>query len=101
MHATRELERLARVKSGLRLRITLRRLATHAQLARVSRPLYWIDRIQGYWRQISPLARLAAAPAGWWLLRRGVRHRKGVGSLLRWAPAAWRIVQALGARARA
>jgi hypothetical protein len=89
------------VKSDLRLRITLRRVATHAQLARATRPLRWIDRIQGYWQRISPLARLAAAPAGWWLLRRGLKHRRSAGSVLRWAPAAWRIVQAFGARARA
>lgn len=98
MHATAELKRLGEVKAGLRRRIAQRRAVTGAQVARVARPLQWVDRIRGYWRRVGPLARLAAAPAGWWLFRRGIRHRKGVGSMLRWAPMAWRIAQTLGAR---
>jgi hypothetical protein len=98
MHATRELNRLDQVKSGLRLRISLRRVALSGQLARAARPLRWIDRIQGYWQRIGPVARLAAAPAGWWLLRRGLKQRGRIGTALRWAPAAWRIARAFGAR---
>ncbi len=87
MYPDGELNRLAAHKSALRLRIGARRVECGIAAAGVERPLRWIDRAVALWRQISPMAKLAAIPLTL-LLKRTLFPRTGLlGSLLRWAPA--------------
>jgi hypothetical protein len=96
MYAERELKRLGEVKTGLRRRITRRRTETIGQVARVTQPLQWIDRVRGYWQQAGPLTKLASGPIGAWLLGKLFRRRKMVGSLMHWIPTLWGIVRNFG-----
>ncbi len=93
MYAERELRRLDEVKAGLRRRITRRRTETIGQVARVTQPLQWVDRVRGYWRQVGPLTKIAAGPIGAWLMGKLFKRRKMVGSLMRWGPGIWGFVR--------
>jgi len=93
MYPDRELIRLTLHKAALRRRITLRRTECAVAAAAVGQPLAWLDRLLALWRQLSPLLKIAAVPAGF-LLGRSVRPRSRLlGTLLRWSPllvGAWR-----------
>jgi len=93
MHAERELKRLAEVKSAVRRRIARRRLEIAAQLDRAIVPVRWVDRAWSWWKKVSPMAKLAAAPIGTWLFGRLFKRRKAAGSLMRWGPTVWSAVQ--------
>ncbi len=93
MFAQRELTRLRDLKAVHRYRISLRRFVCAAQAERVMRPLRWVDRVSATWRQLGPLGRAAAGPAGLWLLGSLFRRRKLAGPLMRWGPTIWNVVQ--------
>ena len=93
MYAERELKRLSEVKSVVRRRIARRRSETVGQVDRVLVPARWVDRAWIWWKSVSPMAKLAAAPVGTWLLGTLFRRRKAVRPLARWAPLLWSAVQ--------
>ena len=93
MYAERELTRLGDVKSRVRRRIAHRRAEISAQTARVARPLRWVDRAYVYWKKAGPMARLAAAPVGVWLMNKFFARRKTAGSIMRWGPMIWNVVR--------
>ncbi len=86
MYPDGELNELAVYKAILRRRISRRREDCVAAAAGALRPIAWLDRAIVFWRQISPLAKLAVIPVGL-LLKRVLFPRVGFfGKLLRWAP---------------
>ena len=93
MYAERELKRLGDVKSVVRRRIARRRYELTSQVDRVLVPARWVDRAWIWWRSVSPMAKLAAAPVGTWLLGKLFQRRKTVRPLTRWAPILWSAVQ--------
>lgn len=93
MYAERELKRLGAVKSVVRRRIARRRYELSGQVDRVLVPARWVDRAWIWWKSISPMAKLAAAPVGTWLLGRLFKRRKAVRPLARWGPLLWTAVQ--------
>ena len=100
MYAERELRRLADVKSVVRRRIARRRIETIEQTFVVTKPLVWVDLAYGYWKKISPMTKLIAAPVGGWLLGSLFGRHKKTGSLMRWIPTIWNVVSGFK-RARA
>lgn len=93
MYAERELKRLDAVKAVVRRRIARRRIETQDQLDRVARPIQWVDRAYIYWQKAGPLVRLAAAPLGALLMGKLFGRRKKTGSVIRWLPTLWTVVQ--------
>ena len=86
MYPDGELNELAVYKAILRRRISRRREDCAVAATGALRPLAWLDRALVFWRQISPLAKLAVIPVGL-LLKRVLFPRVGFfGKLLRWAP---------------
>jgi hypothetical protein len=100
MYAERELKRLGDVKVIVRRRIARRRSETIEQVDRVIVPVRWADRAWSWWKSVSPMAKLAAAPVGTWLIGTLFKRRKAAGSLVRWGPTIWSAVQGF-LRARA
>jgi len=96
MFAQRELTRLGDLKAVMRYRISVRRVICTVHTQRIAAPLHWIDRVHACWQQAGPLTRLAAGPAGWWLLRSLIRRRKLAGPLMRWGPTIWGILRRFG-----
>ena len=89
MYPAQELIRLAGRKAALQRVIGRRRIQCSEAAARASQPLVWLDRMVAYWRQLSPLARLAVVPLGFVVQRTLFSRRKLLGSLVRWAPLAF------------
>jgi len=95
MYPARELNRLARHKAVLQGKITRHRAGCVRAATRLAQPLAWLDRMLAHGRRLAPLARLAVAPLGF-LLQQSVSPRpRLLGTLLRWGPAAWNILQGL------
>jgi len=103
MYPDQELTRLAAHKIVLRRRIAARRAVCVEGFTRVSRPFALLDRLQGLWHNVAPLARSLALPVGL-LLGRAAAPRTGfLGRLLRWSPvvvAAWRGLSTATRRSR-
>lgn len=98
MYPERELSRLAAHKTVLRRRILLRRVQCVEAAAGVAQPFAWLDRLRAIWRQLLPVARVAAAPLGVLLLRAVFfRVRKIPNLLVRWGPLAFGLLRFLGA----
>ena len=93
MYPERELSRLAAHKLYLRRNLALRRTACVQAAAAVARPLHWLDRAVTAWRQISPLARLAAVPLGLLVTRPALARLKFLGPILRWGPLVFSAVR--------
>jgi hypothetical protein len=89
VYPAQELTRLAGRKAALHRVITRRRAQCAEAAANVARPLVWLDRMMGYWRQLSPLARLAVVPLGLVVQRTLFSRRKILGSFMRWSPLAF------------
>lgn len=89
MYPAQELIRLAGRKAALQRVIGRRRAQCLEAAARVTQPLVWLDRMVAYWRQLSPLAKLAVVPLGFVVKRTLFSRRKLLGSLVRWAPLAF------------
>ena len=89
MYPAQELIRLAGRKAALHRVITRRRAQCVEAAAEVAKPLVWLDRMMAYWRQLSPLARLAVVPLGFIAQRTLFSSSKILGSLVRWAPLAF------------
>ena len=85
MYPQAELTQLARRNFDLRQRIAARRAECVAAATRVTRPLVWLDQALDLWRQISPLAKLAAVPMGWLAMRSLARRAPRLRKWLRWA----------------
>ena len=86
MYPQNELARLAAHKAALRRNIARRRVQCVEAAACVAQPLEWLDRVLVFWRQISPLALLAAIPLGWVVKRTVSPRLKILGALVRWGP---------------
>lgn len=89
MYPAQELIRLTGRKAALQRVIGRRRVQCAEAAAKASQPLVWLDRMLAYWRQLSPLARLAVVPLGFVVKRALFPRRKLLGSLVRWAPLAF------------
>lgn len=100
MYPSDDLKRLAAHKAACRRKIALRRVRGVRLAARVLEPLAWLDRMVAHWRRLSPLARLALVPLGAGLIRAAAPRRRLLGTLLRWAPLAFRAVRGLAAARR-
>ena len=97
MFPHRELTRLAEHKAVLRRQIALSRAQCSEAAARAAQPLVWLDRALTFVRQISPLAVLAAVPAGLALQRTVFPRFKLLGTLVRWGPPLFAVVRGLRA----
>lgn len=86
MFQDRELIRLAARKAALQREIVLGRTRCIDVAARVARPLVWLDRAAAFWRRLSPLAKGAALPLGFFVQRLVFRRLGKVRSLVRWGP---------------
>jgi hypothetical protein len=93
VYPTRELIQLARHKAALRGNIARRRAQCTRAAQRVAQPLAWLDRMLAHWRQLSPLARLAVLPLGLLLKKSASPRPRLLGTLLRWGPTAWNLLQ--------
>lgn len=100
MYPDGELKRLARHKEILRERISLRREECAIAAAAAARPLAWLDRVVALWRQIRPLARVAAIPLGLLAKRLFFPRLRLFTSLFRWAPAIFGAVKLASAMRR-
>ena len=101
MYPQRELKRLATHKVWLRRRIVVHRFACVAAASHVARPFALLDRVMGFWRQLSPFAQLAALPLGVFFARKFFPRLKTLGALLRWAPLVTGAVRALSSAGKA
>ena len=95
MYPDQELIRLANHKLALRRRIMIHRAQCMEAAIHLARPLAWADRLLAVWRQISPLARLAAVPLGFLVQRKLFPRRTLLGSLFRWGPAVFAAVRGI------
>lgn len=95
MYPQGELIRLAALKAGLRQRIGARRTECAAAAQVALRPLAWVDRARGLWRQFSPLAKLALPSLGLVLWRNRPALLRRSATLLPWAPAVLSLLQVL------
>lgn len=95
MYPAEELTRLADHKTALRRRISMHRNQCAEAATSLSRPLEWADRLLAVWRQISPLARIAAVPLGFFIQRKLFPGRKLLGSLFRWGPMVFSAVRVI------
>lgn len=95
MYPAPELSRLAAHKQALQRRITRRRIECIAAATEISRPLAWLDRALGVWRQLSPWVKLAAVPLGFLLKR--APAAKPLGAVLRWLPVISSVVRGFNA----
>jgi hypothetical protein len=93
MYPHEELTRLAGRKAALQRVIGRRRVQCAEAAAQVSQPLVWLDRMLAYWRQLSPLARLAVVPLGFVVQRTVFPRGKWLGSLVRWVPLAFTVLR--------
>ena len=100
MYPQRELKRLATHKVWLRRRIVEHRFACVAAASHVARPFALLDRVMGFWRRLSPLARLAALPLGVLVTRKFFPRWKTLGAVLRWAPLVGSVMSGLSAAVR-
>ena len=101
MYPQRELIRLAAHKTAVRRCIAVHRLECVVAVTRVARPFAWLDRVMGFWRQLSPFAQLAALPLGVFFARKFFPRLKTLGALLRWAPLVTGAVRALSSAGKA
>ncbi len=97
MYPHHELIRLAAHKAALRRKIALSRVQCTEAAVRVTRPLVWLDRAAAIVRQLSPLAILAAVPAGLIVQRTLAPRLRLLGTVIRWAPPLFAIVRGLRA----
>ena len=93
MYPQRELIRLTTYKVWLRRRIAHRRTECTVAATRIARPFAWLDRMLAFWRQLSPVARVAALPLGVLVTRTIFPKVKFLGSLLRWGPLVYGVVR--------
>lgn len=93
MYPRRELEQLATYKVWLRRGIARHRTDCAVAAARIARPMAWLDRMFAFWRQLSPVARVAALPLGVLATRTIFPKAKFLGSLLRWGPLVYGVVR--------
>ena len=100
MYPDRELTRLAARKVALRRDIALHRAQCAAAAARVVQPLEWLDRALAFWRQLSPLARFAAVPAGLLVHRFVFPRRRILRTLVRWGPLVFGAARVVGRAVR-
>ena len=84
MYPTHELNRLAAHKEALQRRIARRRRECVVAAACIVRPIAWLDRALGLWRQLAPWIPLAAVPLAF--LRPRPAGARPLGALLRWLP---------------
>jgi hypothetical protein len=100
MYPDRELIRLAGYKAALQRDIALRRLECRALAVQVARPLEWLDRAVGFWRKVSPFAKVAALPLGLLVKRTVFPRIKVLRSLLRWGPLAFGAARGIRSMAK-
>jgi hypothetical protein len=100
MYPQPELNRLAVHKLAVRRRIALRRIECGEAVARVSRPVEWLDRALALWRRFAPFAPIAAVPLGFIVTRTVLPRHRILGALLRWGPLAFSAVRGIGAARR-
>ena len=86
MYPQRELRRLAIQKASLQRAIAVRRQECSAAAARAARPLEWLDRMLGLWRQFAPMLRIAAVPLGFFGARKLFPRLNFITKLVRWGP---------------
>jgi hypothetical protein len=86
MYPQRELTRLAARKDMLRHAIAARRGQCARAATRVVQPIAWLDRSLSCWRELPPLARVAAVPLGFLVLRSALRRWKILRALVHWSP---------------
>ena len=91
MYPQAELTILERRKQTLLMRIAIRRVICETQVKTLAHSLRWIGTVRRFWNAVSPVAKLAAFPAGLLLAR---RVSPGLGRWLHWAPAAVRVYRA-------
>ena len=90
MYPREQLTLLEDRKALLRARIALQRIETGRNLKQVLRPVVLVESLRARWRALPPAVRLLSGPVGLLLqgfLRRRLRFG---GTLLVWAPVAWR-----------
>ena len=100
MYPQRELNRLAFHKAALRQRLAGHRAQCVVAAARVAQPIHFVDKALAYWRQLSPLARLAAVPLGLFAARKVLPRLKWLGLAFRWGPAVFSAVRGLSSARR-
>jgi hypothetical protein len=100
MYPDGEMTRLAARKVALRRDIALHRAQCAAVAARVVQPLEWLDRALAFWRQLSPLAQIAAVPLGIFVQRTVFRRRKILRTLMRWGPLVFGAARVVGRAVR-
>lgn len=97
MYPQRELTRLNAYKVALQKDIERQRVQCVALVSRVAQPLVSLDRILILWRKVSPFALYAALPLGFLVQRAVVPRVKILGSLVRWSPLVFTVVQRISA----
>ena len=94
MYPQGALNDLAAARQALRRRIADGRTHTAAAVGRVLFPLEWLDAAWSLWRELSPLVKLAAVPAGAMAARGFFPRLRWLLRLMRWAPLVATVLRA-------
>ncbi len=96
MYPKIDLEILANRRKAMRIRIRDRRALLVIDAANISRPIVWAEDMWAKWKAISPFAKLAAIPLGFFVKRKVFPKSGGwISGLIRFAPTAFTIFKAM------
>lgn len=95
MYPTGDLSELAIRKAHLRRRIARSREVCVESATEVVEPLERLNRLHAQWRQIAPLVKLAAIPAGFLLTRKLRRGGSLLSTAVKWLPIAFKVFQSV------
>jgi hypothetical protein len=97
MYPREDLIAFARQKEGLQRSIALNRERCADAAASAARPIEFVDGVRAYWRQLSPVVKIAAVPLGVVVTRAIFPRYRILRTLLRWAPLALAAARAVSA----
>jgi hypothetical protein len=97
MYPREDLIGFARQKAALRQSIALNRERCAKASARAAQPIEFVDNVRTFWRQLSPVVKVAALPLGVAVTRALFPRYRFLRRILRWAPLAFAAARAVSA----
>jgi hypothetical protein len=94
MYPREDLITFARQKVMLRQSIALSRERCAEAAARVAQPIEVVDNVRTFWRQLSPVVKIAAFPLGVVITRKLFPRYRTLRRLVRWTPLVFTALRA-------